>query len=145
MATIFDAMQGQNQGQMLALAWNNTAGLTNITSLVGTDGKKFLPVKDRGFYLPGVIRSLPTGGILYSGLPVVDFVHSWISDGQIERLMTYRGNVTIRHHISESVGRLDIQTSNAIYNMDLNQLAQLTRRQDGYEGFVSRFVIVEVI
>lgn len=143
--TIFASHQQQNQGQQIALNWSNQSALKNITALLGTDGKIFLPVSDRGQYSPGVIRALPTGGIYYAGLPTVVFVHPWLSDGQLETLKTYRGNVTIRHHIEDSVGKTDVQTSNAIYNMDLNQLAGLERKADGWVDFVSNFIITEVI
>lgn len=138
-------MRGENQGQELALNWNNTAQLKNFTSLIGTDGVNFLPVNDRGHYSAGVIRQLPTGGIFYSGLPVVQMQHPWLSDGQLETLLTYLGNCTLKHHIPQSVGRLDIQTSNVVFNPDLNQLASLQRKRNGYVGFLSTFVIVEVL
>lgn len=143
--TIFTTLRGLNQGQQIALNWSNQSNLKNITALLGTDGVNFLPVKDRGFYAPGVIIPLPTGGIHYEGLPVVDFVHPWISDGQIETLMIYRGNCTLRHHITESVGKNDTQVSNVVFNLDLNQVNGLARRQNGYLDFISRFVIVEVL
>lgn len=145
MATLFDAMKGLNQGQELALNWNNTAGLKNFTALVGTDGASFLPVYDRGLYVPGVIRQLTTGGIYYAGLPTVDIVHPWLSDGQLETLKTYRGNCTLRHHIDDSVGKNDTQVSNVVFNLDLTQERSLKRVRNGYENFVSRFVIVEVL
>lgn len=143
--SVFTALRGMNQGQAISLGWSNQSNLKEITALLGTDGINFLPVKDRGFYTAGVVRALPTGGIFYSGLPTVEFLHPWISDGQIETLMTYRGNCTLRHHITESVGKNDTQDSNVIFNLDLNQLSGLERKRNGYEGFVSKFVIVEVL
>jgi hypothetical protein len=145
MASVFDALRGLNNGQSIALAWDNTAGLKDFTALVGTDGLNFLPVNDRGRYMPGVIQPLTTGGQYYTGLPVVEIVHPWISDGQIETLMTYQGNCTLRHHISQSVGKLDTQISNVVFNLDLTQLAGLQRIENGYQGFISRFVVVEVL
>lgn len=145
MATIFQAKQGQNQGQQIALGWSMQSLLKDITALIGTDGHNFMPVDDRGLYSSGAIRQLSTAGILYSGLPTVGFYHPTITDGQIATLKTYRGNVTIRHHIEDSVGKLSVQTSNALYNMDLNQLQTLKRQQNQYVGFISNFVIVEVI
>lgn len=144
MATIFESMRGQNAGQQIALGWNAPT-LMNFTALVGTDGKPFLPVEDRGGYLAGVIRPLPTGGIYYAGMPAIQLTHPWVSDGQIATLKTYRGNCTLKHHIEDSVGKQSVQTSNVIFNLDTNQLAGLQRRHDGYEGFVSTFVIVEVL
>ena len=88
---------------------------------------------------------LPTGGTFTVGLPTLKITHAWISDGQIETLKTYRGNCTLKHHIEDSVGKTDVQTSNVIFNMDLNQLNGLRRNQNGYEGFVSDFTIVEVL
>lgn len=143
--SVFTALRGLNQGQEIALGWSNQANLKNFTALVGTDGINFLPVNDRGGYTVGVIHNLPTGGIYYSGLPSVEITHPWISDGQIETLKTYRGNCTLKHHIEDSTGKTDVQTSNVIFNMDLNQLKGLRRRKNGYDGFVSRFVIVEVL
>lgn len=145
MATIFQAKQGQNQGQQIALGWNMQSLLKDITALIGTDGHNFMPVDDRGLYSSGVIRNMPTAGIQYVGLPTVGFFHPTITDGQIATLKTYRGNVTIKHHIEDSVGKLTVQTSNAVYNMDLNQLLNLKRQQNQYIGFISNFVIVEVI
>lgn len=143
--TIFASHQQQNQGQQIALNWSNQSALKNITALLGTDNRIFLPVSDRGQYSPGVIRNLPTGGIYYAGLPTVAFIHPWLSDGQIETLKTYRGNVTIRHHIEDSVGKTDVQTSNAVFNLELNQLNGLERKADGWVDFISNFVIVEVL
>lgn len=134
-----------NQGQHIALGWNNAPLLKAITELVGTDGERFIAVNDRGLYSPGVIRQLPTGGILYSGMPTVHFISPWITDGQIETLKTYSGNVTIRHHIDDSLNKGDVQTSNAIFNLDLNQLAGLERVENTYKAFRWDFVIVEVI
>lgn len=144
--TVFTALRGLNQGHQIAAGWNQTAGLQNITSILGTDGVNFLPVKDRGFYSPGILRQLPTGGVFTVGLPTVKFISPWISDGQIERLkLTYNGNCTLKHHISESVGRNDVQTSNVIFNLDLNQLQPDNRLTNGYKGFIWNFVIVEVL
>ncbi len=145
MASIFDALRGLNNGQSIALGWDNTAGLKDFTALVGTDGVNFLPVNDRGRYLPGVIQRLTTGGQYTTGLPTVAMLHPWLSDGQIETLMTYQGNCTLRHHVSESVGRLDTQISNVIFNLDLTQIGSLPRVENGYRGFVSTFTIVEVL
>jgi len=135
-----------NNGQQLAANWDNSGGLTDITSISGTDSLAFQPVNDRGHYSAGVLRSLPTGERIYSGYPIVEFVHAWISDGQIERLKTtYPGNCTLKHHITESVGSSDVQTSNVINITDYNQVANLERLSNGYKDFVSRWVIVEVL
>ncbi len=145
MATTFDALKGLNQGQEIALGWDNPAGFKRFTALIGTDGKHFLPVDDRGGYLQGVIQQLTTGGIYYTGMPTVTITHSWISDGQIETLKTYRGNCTLKHHIDDSAGKTDLQISNVIFNLDLNQLASLERDAFGYRDFRSTFTIVEVL
>lgn len=136
-----------NNGQRLALNWNNAAGATNITNLFGTDGERFLPVNDRGLYMPGVIRYLPTGGIFYAGLPKVQFRSPWISDGQIKRLtLTYAWQpVTVLYHVSDANGKETLTTGNGYLNLDLTQVANLTRRRNGYDGFLWDFTIVEVI
>lgn len=136
-----------NNGQQIAAGWDNTGGLADITSITGvTDGLAFQPVNDRGKYSQGVLRNLPTGGTYYSGLPIVEFVHPWISDGGIERLKTtYAGNCTLKHHISESVGQSDLQTSNVVNNTDYNQLDGLERLSNGYKDFISRWVVVEIL
>lgn len=145
MATVFDALKGLNNGQEIARNWDNTAGLTYFTALIGTDGEHFLPVNDRGGYSPGVIIPLSTGGITIEGLPTVRITHPWISDGQIETLKAYAGEVTLKHHISESRGKTDLQTSNAMFNFDETQLSGLKRLANGYRDFVSSFTVVEVI
>jgi hypothetical protein len=136
-----------NNGQQIAAGWNNAGSLANITSLTGvTDGYAFQPVNDRGQYSEGVVRQLTTGGEYFEGYPSVRFISPWISDGQIERLKTtYRGNCTLKHHISESVTSSDVQTSNVIFNLDLAQLQNLERIADGYKDFVWTFIIVEVL
>lgn len=135
-----------NNGQQLSAGWDNTGGLTDFTSINGTDSKPFQPVNDRGGYSQGVKRDLTTGGTYYSGIPVVRITHSWISDGQIETLKTtYVGNCTLKHHITESVGKTDVQTSNVINGTDYNQVNGLERLADGYKNFVSTWAVVEIL
>lgn len=136
----------QNNGQQLAAGWNNTGGLANITAITGTDSAYFQPVDDRGRYSQGVLRQLPNGGTYYSGFPIVQFAHAWISDGQIETMKTtYAGNCTLKHHITESVGSSDLQTSNVINATDWNQVSSLERLANGYKGFISTWVVVEIL
>jgi len=134
----------QNQGQQIALGWN-VSTLIDITALYGTDGERFLAVTDRGKYSPGQFIMLATGSFLYSGTPTVSWVHPFMTDGQIETWLTYVGAVTIRYHITDSVGRTDTQKANAYLNFDQNQLANLQRTHDGWRDVVSSFVIKEVI
>lgn len=138
----FAAGRWTSNGQQIVTGWNNSGTTVAFTGLVGTDSKYFLPVDDRGGYSPGQLVNLPTGGVYFEGYPSVNITHAWISDGQIETMKTYQGNCTLKHHLPESVGSTDLQASNVIYVMDLNQLDSLTRVGDGYENFVSRFIIV---
>lgn len=144
MTTLYQSMQALNQGQAIGSGWD-VVTLTNITALIGADGMPFLPVYDRGLYSPGVIRFLPTGGIFYDGMPSVQFIHPAMSDGQVETWLTFDGNVTLLHHITDSVGVLSVQKSNAVLVFDRNQFASLTRRQNAWQRVVSRFNIVEVL
>ena len=144
MTTLYQSMVAQNQGQAIGSGWN-VATLTNITALIGTDGQPFLPVYDRGLYTAGVIRNMPTGAILYSGLTTVTFIHPVMTDGQLDAWLNYVGNVTIQHHITDSIGKLSVQKSNAVLNFDRNQFANLTRRDDGWQRVASLFIITEVL
>lgn len=154
MATIFDALRGQNQGHAIVAGWNNQNLLKNITAYVGSDGNPFLPVNDRdepGGYFPGVLRRLPTGGTFESGYPIVNFVSPVITDGQIDTLVNTLGsgqesfNVTVRYHRYDSVGNFDTFDANAILNLILGQLPGLTRRQNARERYVWEFVLVELL
>jgi hypothetical protein len=151
MTTIFNALRGLNNGQAIVAGWDNQATLKDITAYVGADGLNFLPVNDRSGYTPGVTRRLPTGGTFESGLPVVVLTSPWISYGQIDTLLNVIGggqessNVTLRHHISDSLSRTDTQNSNGVLNLNLDQLTQLERIENGYRGFQWEIVIVEVL
>lgn len=135
-----------SNGQQISAGWNNTGGLAHFTAISGTDSLAFQPVDDRGRYSPGVLIELPTGGVIYEGFQTVEFVHAWISDGQIETMRTtYGGNCTLKHHVTDSVGSTDVQTANVVNATDFNQLDGLERLANGYKGFVSKFNIVEVL
>lgn len=138
-----------NQGQMLAFGWNNQAQLKNITALLGTDNLAFIPLNDRD-YAPGVTRQMTTGGVLYSGMPIINPQSPWISDGQIEFLYialgnSYSGNVTYRGHTPLSVGQVDVFTYNAILNMRPEQLTRDKRRHNGWDEYDWQIVITEVL
>lgn len=154
MATIFDALRGLNQGQAFVAGWNNTATLKNVTAHVGSDGNNFLPVNDRtngGGYTPGVTRRLTTGGTYQSGLPIVRFVSSSLTDGQVDYLVNTVGggqqsfNVTVRYHRYDAVGKADTHVANAVLNLNLDQQNSLNRQQNTWSGFIWEFVITEVL
>jgi hypothetical protein len=139
---------------MIVLGWDNVPLLRNWTSYVGTDGLAFRPPNDRkgdigAGYTGGVTRRLPTGGILKSGFPIVRLVFPWLSDGQIDYLLTTMcggvesANVTAAAHKPISVGTLDVFNFNAVMNVDSNQASSLTRRANGYELFMVELVMVE--
>lgn len=150
MATLYQSKVSQNQGQAFVPGWNNQATLKNVTAYIGTDGNPFMPVNDRT-YIPGVTRRLPTGGVYISGYPIVNFVSPVITDGQLDTLVNTLGggaesfNVTVRYHRYDSVGNFDTFDANAILNLNLVQLPQLTRRQNARQQFVWEFVIVEFL
>lgn len=150
MATLYQSKVSQNQGQAFVPGWNNQATLKNITSYIGTDGNPFMPVYDLT-YIPGVLRRLPTGGTFLSGYPLLYFVSPVITDGQIDYLLNTAGggqesfNTTLRYHRSDSVGVADTFDANAILNLNLGQLPDLTRRQNTREKYRWEFVIVEVL
>lgn len=149
--TVFTALRGLNQGHAIVAGWNNQATLKDITAYQGTDGKNFLPVNDRNGYTPGVTRQLTTGGTRASGMPVVRFTSPWISDGQLDYLTNTllsgspSGNVTVRYHRYDSVGRTDTFVANGILNLNLEQLPNLQRRQNGYLAFEWQIVITETL
>lgn len=149
MSNLYSAMQGLNQGQAVVAGWNNQATLKNITAYRGNDNNNFLPVDDRNGYSPGVAVRLPTGGVYDDGFPVIRFISPAITDGQIDYLVNtllsgqQSGNVTVRYHRYDSVGKADTFDANAVLNLNIEQLQQLERRQDAYVGFVWEFVIVE--
>ena len=151
MATIFDALRGMNNGQAIVAGGDNQALLKDITAYVGADGLNFLPINDRLGYTPGVTKRLGTGGTVESGLPVVRFTSPWVSYGQIDTLLNTinagqeSNNVTVRHHISNSLNRTDTQDSNGILNLNLDQLTSLQKEENGYRGFVWEIVIVEFL
>lgn len=131
-----------NQGQAIVANWNNASNLKNITAYQGTDGLNFLPVFDRGGFTTGVTRNLTDGSTRMSGYPIVRLTSPWISDGQIDYLYSAllsgseSGMVTVKCHQPTSQGLGDTANYNAFLNLNLNQLATLTRKGKGYTGFV---------
>ena len=142
--------QYPNQGQRIAAGWD-APSLTNWTALSGTDGTRFLPPNDRRGYTDGMLRRLNTGGTRMSGMPIVRLTFPWVSDGQIDYLYTAllsgaeSGNVTAAVHTPLSVGANDTATYNAVMNLNLDQLQNLQRRRNGYEGFQIELVLVESV
>lgn len=142
--------QFPNQGQMIASGWNNTSGLTNFTALFGSDGLRFPAVYDRT-YSTGIIRQLTTGGVKDSGMPVIRVTIPYISYGQINYLLntlcggSESANVTYRGHKPNALTAADVTTWNAVSDLDLNQLPNLTKRPGGYEAYILKLVLVEVI
>jgi hypothetical protein len=146
----------RNQGQKVVAGWDNEATLRDWTSYMGTDGERFPPPNDRrgdigAGYTDGVTRRLNSGGTRQSGFPIVRLAFPWLSDGQIKYLYTTMlggsdsGNVTAAVHTPLSVGAQDVSHFNAVMNLNLNQIPSLTRKRNGYEGFVVELVIVEVL
>ena len=137
--------QFPNQGQMIVLGWDNVATLKNWTAYVGSDGERFLPPNDRNGYSDGVERLLPTGRVLMSGLPIFRLTFPWLSYGQLDYLKTtFNGqNVTATAHKPTSLTTHTTVTFNGVCNVLLNQAASLTRKRNGYEGFVVELVLVE--
>lgn len=139
----------QNQGHKVVAGWDNAATLRDWTSYTGTDGQRFAPPYDRDGYTAGVIRRMNTGGIKRSGFPIARLTLPVITDGQIAALQSQltadgvTGNVTIAVHVPGSVGKSDVSTFNAVFNLDTDQLRTLTRSENSYEKFVLEFVIVE--
>lgn len=139
-----------NQGQMYAPGWNQQANLKDFTALFGTDNLRFPPVYDRE-YSTGVTRQLGTGGTLESGFPKIRVTIPYISYGQIDKLLNTDGagsesyNATYRGHKPDALNAADVTTWNAICNLNLNQLPDLTKRLGGYEAYVLEFVLVEVL
>lgn len=147
MSTLYNAMQGLNQGQAIVAGWNNQATLKNITAYVGTDGNPFLPIDDRN-YTPGVTRRIPGGYTFQSGYPMVRFISPAITHGQIKRLVTAFGlssNVTVRYHRYNAVGITDTLVANAVLNLNVEQLPGLQRHQNAYVNYTWELVIVEVL
>lgn len=140
-----------NQGQQIVAGWDNAATLKNWTAYVGTDGLRFAPPNDRNGYTDGVARRMNTGGVLMSGFPVVRLTFPWISDGQIKYLHatllsnSESGNVTASVHTPLSVGAQDVSNYNAVMNLNLDQIATLTRKRNGYTDFVVELVLVEAL
>lgn len=140
----------RNQGQKIAAGWDAPV-LFDWTSLIGTDGVRFAPPSDRNGYTDGVTRRLNTGGTRQSGLPIVRLAFPWVSDGQIEYMVqtllggTESGNVTTAVHIPPAVGVNDTSVYNAVMNLNLEQLRNLTRRGAGYEDFEVELVLVEPV
>lgn len=139
----------RNQGHQIVAGWDNQSLLKDWTAYVGTDGERFLPPNDRNGYTDGVTRRLPTGGTRQSGLPIDRLSFPWISDGQIKYLYTTMlsnsesGNVTAAIHTPLSVGAQDVRVYNAVMNLNLDQLENLTRKRNGYEQFEIELVLVE--
>ena len=48
-------------------------------------------------------------------------------------------------HLPGAMGKNDVSNFNAVFNLDTDQLTTLTRRANGYEGFVLEFIIVEAL
>lgn len=143
--------QYPNQGQKIVAGWDNAATLKDWTAYVGTDGLRFMPPNDRNGYTDGIARRLNTGGTLQSGFPVVRLTFPWISDGQIKYLFSTllsgseSGNVTAATHTPLSVGSQDVSNCNAVMNLNLDQIASLARKRNGYTDFAVELVIVEVL
>lgn len=140
-----------NQGHRIAADWDTESLLRDWTAYSGNDGQRFAPPFDRNGYTAGVVRRLLSARIKYAGLPIARLTLPVVTDGQIAFLQDeftedgVAGNVTIAVHTPGSIGKEDTATFNAVFNLDVNQLASLTRRADGYEDFVLEFVIVEVL
>lgn len=140
-----------NQGHKIVAGWDNVPTLQDWTAYVGTDGERFAPPYDRNGYTAGVIRRMNTGSIKYAGYSIARLTLPAVTDGQIETLQDtftgdgVTGNVTIAIHLPGSVGKSDVANFNAVFNLDVNQLTSLERREDAYKNFVLEFVIVEVL
>lgn len=138
-----------NQGTKIAPNWDAVSLLKNWTAYFGTDGARFLPPNDRSGFTAGIVRRISTGGTLNSGFPIDRLTFPWISDGQIDALVTTLGggaesaNVTVAVHTPQSVGVNDVSNYNAVMNLNLDQIQTLTRRANGYVGFVVELVLVE--
>lgn len=134
-----------NQGQQIALGWDQQPYLKNWTSYVGTDGERFLPPNDRNGYTDGIVRRLPTGVVFMTGLPIVKLTFPWMSSGQIDYLeTTFNGqNVTVAVHRPTSITQFNTYVYNAVLNIDINQAVNLTRNRSGYNNFSVELVLVE--
>lgn len=134
-----------NQGQQIALGWDQEANLKNWTAYIGSDGLRFLPPNDRSGYTDGVERRLATGRVLMSGLSISRQVFPWVSYGQIAYLeSTFSGqNVTVAVHKPTALNKNAVSNFNAVCNIDMNQTTTLTRISSGYEGFTIELVLVE--
>lgn len=80
-----------------------------------------------------------------SGLQISRLTFPWVSFGQIDFIETtfMDQNVTVAVHKPSSLNKTDLFLFNAVCNVDLNQTQTLTRRGNGYEGFVVELVLVE--
>jgi hypothetical protein len=134
-----------SQGQQIVLGWSNEVNLKNWTAYLGSDGEPFLPPTDRNGFSDGVDRPLPTGRVLMAGLPIARLTFPWLSYGQVDYLeTTFDGqNVTVAIHKPSSLTTLTTVHYNAVCNVDLNQAQNLSRKGNGYESWVVRFVLVE--
>lgn len=136
-----------NQGQQIVLGWNNTSTLKDWTAYLGTDDLAFLPPNDRSGFTDGVERRLLTGRVLMSGLNISRQVFPWVSYGQVDYLeSTFSGqNVTVAIHRPTALTKDDVSNFNAVCNIDMNQTTTLTRKKNGYEGFMIELVLVEAL
>lgn len=137
--------QYPNQGQMIALGWDNEANLKNWTAYFGSDGLRFLPPNDRNGFTDGVDRPIPTGRILMAGLPIARLTFPWVSYGQVDYLeSTFNGeDVTVAIHKPTSLTTFTTVHYNAVCNVNLNQNRTLTRKSNGYEAWEVSFTLVE--
>lgn len=139
----------QNQGHQIAAGWN--AVLRDWTAYLGDDGQQFAPPYDRKGYTEGVARRLNTGGVKHSGMPIARLILPAVTDGQIAFLASeftddgVSGNVTIAIHLPGAMGKMDVSSFNAVFNLDTDQLTSLERKNNAYTDFVLEFVIVEVL
>jgi hypothetical protein len=80
----------------IATGFNNVAGLTLVTSLVGTDSAPFLEPLTVPLYTQGQRRFLASGGVQRVGLATLQW-RSYVSLGQYATLRTtYERDVTVR-------------------------------------------------
>lgn len=133
------------QGHKIVLGWDNVPTLQEWTAYADASGRRFYPPYDRDGYSDGVPQRVGTGAVLQSGFPIVRLTFPWVSYAQVDYLVdTFRGqNVTAAIHKPTSHTRDDVYDYNAVLNIDLNQVAALVRKQDGYEKFVVELVLVE--
>lgn len=140
-----------NQGHQIVAGWDNESLLKDWTAYFGTDGERFAPPYDRNGYSDGVKRRLNNGRIKMVGRIVIALTHPAITDGQIAALQNtftvdgVSGPVTIAMHYPGAVGRLTVARYNAYINIDTDQLKTLQRENNAYVGFVTEYVVEEVL